>query len=75
MKHTRTGVVLAALGLFGWSLFDYFRKTTRLEEKKTRKEAVATWEGEGGGLPNGGPSQTVSPVAPPPEAPAREPSM
>ncbi|HSW04619.1 hypothetical protein [Aquabacterium sp.] len=55
MPTPLTWIVLAAAGLVGWTAL---RKTqdhraVKLSHAKTR--ALQTWEGEGGGLPDGGP--------------------
>ena len=66
MSATRIGMFLSAAGLALMSIYGRHRKNTRLAEKSSRKEAVATWEGEGGNLPPGhiNPATTIVPAAP-----------
>lgn len=65
MSATRIGMFLSAAGLALMSLYGRHRKGARKLEKSTRKEAVATWEGEGGNLPPGqvNPATTIVPAS------------
>ena len=63
-------IALAALGLTGWAV-TRSRQRRRIDNKSLNKtRALQTWEGEGGGLPNGGPQVTLGePTAPSSESP------
>lgn len=62
MQRPLTLFALAALSFSG--LVALRAKHQQRLGAKAKPEVLQTWEGEGGGLPDGGPGQTVSPTAP-----------
>lgn len=62
MQRPLTLFALAALSFTGLAALR--TKHQRRLAAKGKPEVLQTWEGEGGGPPNGGPGQTVSPTAP-----------
>jgi hypothetical protein len=62
MQRPLTLLALAALAFTGLNALRKKHHERLANTPKAKPEALQTWEGEGGGLPNGGPSQTVSPV-------------
>jgi hypothetical protein len=63
MQRPLTLLALVALSFTGLAALRTTQQRRRLAAK-VKPEVLQTWEGEGGGLPNGGPGQTVSPTAP-----------
>lgn len=60
MKRALTLVALTTLCFAGWSA----ARNRRLRaSSQTPRQAVQTWEGEGGGLPDGGPGEHMQPTA------------
>jgi hypothetical protein len=62
MQRPLTFFALAALSFTGLAALRTNHQ--RRLAAKAKPEVLQAWEGEGGGLPNGGPGQTVSPTAP-----------
>lgn len=51
--------LMLAIGVSGWALLSAMgksRKQSRRDAKKSHKQEVNTWEGEGGNLPPGAPT-------------------
>ena len=52
-------LTLAALALAGYSTFHKARQRRAADRSKAPPGPIQTWEGEGGGLPDGGPGPGV----------------
>ncbi len=62
MHRSLTLLAAAALSWIGWTALR--KSQQRLAARsKAKPEALQTWEGEGGGLPDGGPGASVTPAA------------
>ncbi len=72
MHRSVTLLALAALSLGGIKALRKKHTQRLAATPRAKPEALQTWEGEGGGLPNGGPGQTVSPAAAPSDAAGAE---
>jgi len=72
MPTPLTWVALAAAGLSGWAAWRRAAKRRLVDHSHAKTQALHTWEGEGGGLPNGGPHVTL--VEPPVHPPAAKPA-
>lgn len=55
MPSPLTWVALAAAGLGGWAAWRNASRRRAIDHSHAKTQALHTWEGEGGGLPNGGP--------------------
>jgi hypothetical protein len=57
-------IALVALSFAGWHAWRRKHLERLANTPRAKPEALQTWEGEGGGLPDGGPGQVVTPAAP-----------
>jgi hypothetical protein len=64
MPRTLTFLALAGLSYVGLNALRNKHHERLAKTPRAKPEALQTWEGEGGGLPNGGPGLSVNPVAP-----------
>jgi hypothetical protein len=55
MPSPMTWIALATAGFVGWSALRKAREREAAKPSPAKPRALQTWEGEGGGLPNGGP--------------------
>lgn len=55
---------LAALSVAGWSALRNKHQQRLAMKPHAKPEALQTWEGEGGGLPDGGPGANVAASVP-----------
>jgi hypothetical protein len=60
MQRPLTVLALAALSVAGWSALRNKHLQRLAAKPHAKAEALQTWEGEGGGLPNGGPGQHIA---------------
>lgn len=59
MQRTFAILALTTLSIVGWSMV----RSQRRLASSGQSPALQTWEGEGGGLPDGGPGERTQPVA------------
>jgi hypothetical protein len=57
MQRPLALLALAALSVAGWSALRNKHQQHLATKPHAKPEALQTWEGEGGGLPGGGPGQ------------------
>jgi hypothetical protein len=74
MHRSVSLLALAALSLAGLSALRKTHAQRLHATPRSKPQALQTWEGEGGGLPSGGPGQTVTPTvsAPVPQDDTRQ---
>jgi hypothetical protein len=63
MQRSLAMLALAALSFAGVSVLRRQHRQRLAARPKAKPEALQTWEGEGGGLPNGGPGPAIRSVA------------
>jgi hypothetical protein len=68
MQRPLTLLALAALSVVGWSALRTKHQQRLAAKPHAKAEALQTWEGEGGGLPNGGPGRPIAAPLPAHEA-------
>jgi hypothetical protein len=65
MNRSLPLLALAALSVTGLNALRKKHRERLAATPKAKPAPLQTWEGEGGGLPNGGPGLTVEPTVPP----------
>lgn len=65
MQRALALLALTILSIAGWTALRSKHQQRLAAKPKAKPEPLQTWEGEGGGLPDGGPGQTLSPMVSP----------
>jgi hypothetical protein len=63
LPRTIALLTLVALSVTGWSVILSSQRRRLAGRSAAKPEPLQTWEGEGGGLPNGGPGITIPATA------------